>query len=807
MGRFYKTAVPEFVENYIYQPPWELAKQAMAVNEQGIQDSLNAANLLKNIDINYIPEAGQKAIVDRIQKKYAEAADNISKNIQLGLSQSPESWKKFSPEISNLGSTLQKDIKSGEIATITQSYNNHNKWLEDNKDIKEKDPLLYQAAYNTFMTRWMKNPNRSDVWQGEDLPDFDIHSKDIMDGLKEFEADIQTKVANGYITDTKFLSKDRIIQAYMGRVMSDPKAQAYLQKAIQYGVPGFVDENGKPNPFYKFINTKTGQEVSPERLSYEKSLWDNMTPAQRTDTGQVNFPYREKINEAHPWMKAFNAYGEQREFSQTKVSADATYNSARERENARSIAIMKINAQKAMQERGFQHDLELAKVREEQKIRAEVAKLQDIIDTKGPNSEEGKQAQKKIDNIQKQKIKDGEEGYYHKLSFEEGVEAIKNSKSSKASAKTIYDASLAKIASNKAFEEFKKKYAKSLTSGDISLLNYIRNTYDGKTVSEGIFRQGGLFGAKDETRQKIISWMKKSGFKEKNLYSNYEVNVLPGGALMSKILGEKVDSKHLDRRVKLVNAFTKFSQKFFDDNTEHPRDLSTATLTETGKNTLTQEYLEHSKEYTAIPLDINDGLKTTIYDVGKLLTEGAVVYSATPNGPLNQSGILKNKEGRKFLVINNNTMSNSRNKNAGLFNDITMFKSQEQFEEFRQASANDNATLTMDVLSELHSEDNFSNLEYDPKIKDSRGKPAAYVEAGCPTGEVNSAIVRFYPGLSKYVIYDSRYDKNGKIVRDFLGNIDITPGETIKEFSNRAIGELQGALQLVREDSYKKKNN
>lgn len=109
----------------------------MAVNEQNVE-MLNAANLLKNIDINYIQEAGQKAIVDRIQKKYAEALNNISKNIQLGLSQSPESWEKFSPEISNLGSTLQKDIKSGEIATITQSYNNHNKWLEDNKDIKEK---------------------------------------------------------------------------------------------------------------------------------------------------------------------------------------------------------------------------------------------------------------------------------------------------------------------------------------------------------------------------------------------------------------------------------------------------------------------------------------------------------------------------------------------------------------------------------------------------------------------------------------------------------------------------------------------
>lgn len=88
-----------------------------------------------------------------------------------------------------------------------------------------------------------------------------------------------------------------------------------------------------------------------------------------------------------------------------------------------------------------------------------------------------------------------------------------------------------------------------------------------KTVSEGVFRQGGLFGAKDETRQKIISWMKKSGLR-KRTYSDYKANALPSEAIISKILGEKEDSKHLDRRVKLVNAFTKFSQEFFDDNTK-----------------------------------------------------------------------------------------------------------------------------------------------------------------------------------------------------------------------------------------------
>ena len=56
MSRFYQSGKPDFVENFMYTPPWELAQQAMAYNDKGISDTIQAASLFNNIDINYIPD-------------------------------------------------------------------------------------------------------------------------------------------------------------------------------------------------------------------------------------------------------------------------------------------------------------------------------------------------------------------------------------------------------------------------------------------------------------------------------------------------------------------------------------------------------------------------------------------------------------------------------------------------------------------------------------------------------------------------------------------------------------------------------
>lgn len=814
MGRFYKTAVPEFVENYMYQPPWELAKQAMAVNEQGIQDSLNAANLLKNVDINYIPEAGQKAIVDRIQKKYTEAADNISKNIQLGLSQSPESWKKFSPEISNLGSTLQKDIKSGEIATITQSYNNHNKWLEDNKDIKEKDPLLYQAAYNTFMTRWMKNPNRSDVWQGEDLPDFDIHSKDIMDGLKEFEADIQTKVANGYITDIKFLSKDRIIQAYMGRVMSDPKAQAYLHKAIQYGVPGFVDENGKPNPFYKFVDTKTGQEASPGKVAFDKSVWDNMTPAQRSKAGLINFNYKEVVNSAHPWMKAFEAYGEQREFSQTKVSADATYNSARERANALRIANMRISAEFALKKMDIDAKKTAAKEKAQQDNAKNIINLEAIIEAYGANSKEGKLAAAKL-----KKEKTIAQGfivpYYQNIDFESGQKAINAAKGNNPTAEDIVNSKLAKELNKKGYSNFIQKYGKNLSKDDIKFINYVKDKLDGSntTFSSTLFRN-------DNIKNIVMKYLKKKGYKEdyltkdrtditkpfKTLLSASPLTAPLGAALSMLPIEKTLPQKNaaiVNKYMKLLNNLTNETQSVYKELRQSPTEITVLPVTEKGKKYLRAEITEMPEQFVVTPLDIKEKDKSKHFSVLDILNSGGEVTGITPDSKLNQGVIIKDNQGRRYVVNNNNSINDARSRNAKIFNNSEIYTRQEDYDIFNLVGKKDIGSLATGVISLLTSDRNDNLMLHDPHKKDRFNKPAAFAETGIPTGNVDAVKVRFYPDLGIYEVH-SYIDKNGEVTnapQAILDRIVKAPGEEEDAFTIRAMGEIQGSLAKMIEHS------
>ena len=43
MSRFYQSGKPDFVENFMYTPPWELAQQALAYNDKGISDTIQAA--------------------------------------------------------------------------------------------------------------------------------------------------------------------------------------------------------------------------------------------------------------------------------------------------------------------------------------------------------------------------------------------------------------------------------------------------------------------------------------------------------------------------------------------------------------------------------------------------------------------------------------------------------------------------------------------------------------------------------------------------------------------------------------------
>ena len=49
MGQFYRTSKPQFVEDFMYQPPWELAKEVILAQDKKINDQLAMAGKLSEV--------------------------------------------------------------------------------------------------------------------------------------------------------------------------------------------------------------------------------------------------------------------------------------------------------------------------------------------------------------------------------------------------------------------------------------------------------------------------------------------------------------------------------------------------------------------------------------------------------------------------------------------------------------------------------------------------------------------------------------------------------------------------------------
>lgn len=422
MSRFYNAPTPNLQDDFMFKPPWELINQAMAVNEQGIENTLASTAIFDNLEIDYIDDPVVKAQVEKIKEKYTGTATEISKKMQAELSNSPQAWKSYMPKVATLGKELQKDFISGDINRISADKQRQTAWIEANKD---KDPMLFNASYNLYMQRWQQDPDRKNPWQGEDLSSFDINSKEIMDGLKQHEAKIRTDVANGYISETKFRDRDAIIRDYMTTVFTDPQAQLYIQQAQQAGLPGFVDAKGNPIPFEVPINMETGQKISTDEFNYEVSKFNSLSDEEKALQGREEFKYKIVPNKDFAWTANFENIGDRLGgiISQT-VKADATYN---QREN-RQFQIGKMRLQHEMNKEllNIKENIkaEADKIQEEKKRLKEIDKLQDQLITTGSPSKKA-EIQKKIDRLTNTNIDEIKE-VHTTMSFKNSQQILRN---------------------------------------------------------------------------------------------------------------------------------------------------------------------------------------------------------------------------------------------------------------------------------------------------------------------------------------------------------------------------------------------
>ena len=243
MGRFYKTAKPEFIDDFTYQPPWEMMQQALQ-KEQGDYDLANlTANIYGSVDYEHMSTPQEREKARLIQEEYANASDELTKK----LAEAKGNWRSVSPEINKLKRKLEVDYKTGRIYEQEQSAK---AFAEHQKQLSTiTDPRMRAAAQQKAM---MDFESKGGIYTPTDA----LNNPDVIGEYykvkKEYEPDqvakayARIKANNGnyteqYKEDIKFINDhEKNFEAFA----MQEKFKPYYDLAHEYKLGNYKDENG-----------------------------------------------------------------------------------------------------------------------------------------------------------------------------------------------------------------------------------------------------------------------------------------------------------------------------------------------------------------------------------------------------------------------------------------------------------------------------------------------------------------------------------------------------------------------------------
>ena len=249
MGRFFQTAPTQFVEDYIYQPPWELIQQAAAQKQKVYDTAIATAKLFDNLQIDHLQGEDDVYNVKEKQRYYAENAANIAKAIQ----NDPSKARQYMNNIEALSKELQKDMTSGDLSKIIGSAQAYKKWQEDNKKLKEDDASRYTAAERAYLGEYLNagGNSLSQGFRGEQVTK-GIDYEAIRKSLGELKANKikstrQTPGGGLYMVETENgleeMSEERMNGWMLSQILS-PENLASLSQSEKFGLGTYRNSEG-----------------------------------------------------------------------------------------------------------------------------------------------------------------------------------------------------------------------------------------------------------------------------------------------------------------------------------------------------------------------------------------------------------------------------------------------------------------------------------------------------------------------------------------------------------------------------------
>lgn len=251
MGRFFQTAPTQFVEDYIYQPPWELMDKVAAIKQAEYDSVAQKTDLLNNalLQIKHLNGETDVANVKEIQRYYNDQINQITEHAR----NNPQDAAALQRNIDKLQKEMLQDFTAGNISKIQGSYNAYEQFKKDNEQLKKDNPSRYAAGEKYYLGQYAEagGDSLNRQFKGE-LITKDIDYEAIRKSLSELKANKikstkQTPSGGLYMVETENgleeMSKERMNGWMLSQILT-PENLASLSQSERYGLGTYRDDEG-----------------------------------------------------------------------------------------------------------------------------------------------------------------------------------------------------------------------------------------------------------------------------------------------------------------------------------------------------------------------------------------------------------------------------------------------------------------------------------------------------------------------------------------------------------------------------------
>lgn len=222
MGRFFETAPTQFVEDFIYQPPWEIIQQNNMLKAQNYATQQQTFNLLNNLPIDFWDKPDSE-LAKAKQEEYRNLTEPLIKTLQ----KDPNN-KQVEMQLHDITNKLYQDYTYGDLAKLRTNKEQHDKFMGYADKLAPGDKEVFLRQMDNYL-----KPNQDGSMNNALTKQFDFMEHQNMikgedyfktDRFKTLEADINSNagvnIGGQWITKTS----SNIEELKQAKIAEDMKA-------------------------------------------------------------------------------------------------------------------------------------------------------------------------------------------------------------------------------------------------------------------------------------------------------------------------------------------------------------------------------------------------------------------------------------------------------------------------------------------------------------------------------------------------------------------------------------------------------